>query len=1093
MDPSGAWAGYTSAVGPNFEYTCYENFSGLTDKIGGVHWWGFALIFHPSYGWMPCGDPSTMTFEIGFYQDAAGYPGTQVRSYVVQPTITDVGPFSWTELYYYSVDSPLPCCELQSGWVSIQSQAQYLDCVFLWLNSPAGDFSAYQQPAGGSFNQLGTNLAFCLTSGDCPDIFGACCDDYTSVCLDGVEWGDCLPPLRFAPGTPCADLAPPCGTPGACCDSGLNCVGTMLEVECDAIDGRFFPGQTCPEWVCPAECEHRIDLRDCWGDGWNGNTLDVLVNGATVLSQITLPAGAGPLTYTFPAATGDAIQTIFYPVGTGPDEPFYYIYDGNGFLLGQDGIFDGNCNYQPTGITVLGNCFLPTTGACCDGAGGCEIVAEAECVAGDFLGLGSICVQCPCFVPCPPGSSQEPEPCGQDTDGGCDVDPAVFVPIACGDTICGTTWANASLRDTDWYQVITDGWKCFTWTATGHVPLKIAMVGPGPEGCANATTWYVAWGAACQPVTIGPTLSLPAGEYWFWVSPRSYEDWPCDQNYAATLTCQDCPQDYCLAGATYEWEYISRVRIDTLDNLSGGEPGGYADYTYEQTGWQAMLAYGAPTLLTVNSSPPGPFVCAAWIDWNQDYVLEDGGDELIGDVTGVGWYSFTIVPPNSALPGRTRMRIRLTYPIPDPQPCGIVVHGEVEDYTVNVQAVPGACCWDSGACTQELPWNCPGTWGGPNTPCASHDCQPNGVDDFCDLAHGTSQDCQRNGIPDECDIANCPAGELWCCDCQGNGIPDGCELWAGPEREELSWDDGSSEDSFGVYYGGELCPIAHFSVASPGTVQAIRTCFGTPREPGGSGVWAGDPVRVYVWSDPNGDGNPADAVFLAEARGTVEAGSIDTDAFQSIAIHQVVSGSFFIGASVRTYMGYPDPMDGNGPQHNEAWITFNTVPFDPNNVMANLYNMHDIGFVCNWLLRAEISWGPPPNDCNNDGWLDECDIGVEWGGPCVPGHECFPPVCSSDWNDNGIPDECELCGDLNHDGSVDFDDYWMFHDAFGTCVGDPKYNPAADLDGDGCVTLVDYRAWRMCYLMANGKEFVAPKPKPVPLPAPQAPQGGTER
>jgi hypothetical protein len=69
----------------------------------------------------------------------------------------------------------------------------------------------------------------------------------------------------------------------------------------------------------------------------------------------------------------------------------------------------------------------------------------------------------------------------------------------------------------------------------------------------------------------------------------------------------------------------------------------------------------------------------------------------------------------------------------------------------------------------------------------------------------------------------------------------------------------------------------------------------------------------------------------------------------------------------------------------------------------------------------------------------------------------------------------------------------MFHDAFGTCVGDPKYLPAADLDGDGCVTLLDYQAWRMCFLMANGQEFVAPRPKPMPRPAQRAPQPGADR
>jgi hypothetical protein len=226
---------------------------------------------------------------------------------------------------------------------------------------------------------------------------GACCDDYTGLCVDNVAEGDCLPPLRFTVDTLCQDLSPTCGIRGACCDAGLNCAFTGFESECDAINGRFFPGETCPEWVCPADCEHRIDLWDCYGDGWNGNTLDVLVNGVTVLSQITLDDGTGPLSFYFMAATGDTIQTIYYPIGGWPYEPYYYIYDGQGFLLGQDGIQGTDCYVQATGITVGGQCpVLLPTGACCYGGWPpqCVVTSEIACVtyyAGSWKGEGSNC------------------------------------------------------------------------------------------------------------------------------------------------------------------------------------------------------------------------------------------------------------------------------------------------------------------------------------------------------------------------------------------------------------------------------------------------------------------------------------------------------------------------------------------------------------------------------------------------------------------------------------------------------------------------------------------------------------------------------
>ena len=51
-------------------------------------------------------------------------------------------------------------------------------------------------------------------------------------------------------------------------------------------------------------------------------------------------------------------------------------------------------------------------------------------------------------------------------------------------------------------------------------------------------------------------------------------------------------------------------------------------------------------------------------------------------------------------------------------------------------------------------------------------------------------------------------------------------------------------------------------------------------------------------------------------------------------------------------------------------------------------------------------------------------------------------------------------GDLDCDRDVDYDDYLIFRTAYGSCRGDDNFLPAADLDGDGCVTINDYRILR---------------------------------
>jgi len=1304
--PEDAWGAYTSAVTSAFDYTVYENFSGVTEQIGDVHWWGLPLYFDPYYGWSPC-DVSNLTFEIKFYQDAGGMPGAQTAAYMVTPTAVDTGyNYAGYEMYYFSVDL-VPCSLQSDGWISIKSLINSADCAFLWMNSPVGDFVSYQA-SGGTLNPLGDNLAFCLTGGECPPVYGACCLDWIPECTDNVLGTDCLAlGGRFAMDTLCADLSPACGQ---------------------------------------------------------------------------------------------------------------------------------------------------LTGACCHPDGTCDITTQAEC-ADNWLGPYTVCSQCPCIVICPPNSVEEPEPCGADTDGGCNAVPVAFAPIECGQTVCGSAWADTQLRDTDWYQLTTTGDTIFTWTAEAEFPVLIFIIaGAGPDDCSSYSIIASASAAECTPVTIA-TGCVPAGTYWFWVGPSEWGNYPCTLDYYATLTCEPCylpkgacclpagtcvpnqtieqctnlgglwqgdlvPCDpnpcvpfYCPAGALYCDEYISRVQLETIDNPSYCGSGQYEDYTY----LVADVAYGAGSLLTVTNGNPiwTGDICAVWVDWNQDLDFYDAG-ELIGTVNGVGPYNFTITPPMTATPGPTRLRIRIDYANSNPSPCGTTTYGEVEDYTVNVREVEGACCHLDDTCSNELPSNCDGFWGGPFTTCSFLDCNGNLVDDYCDILYGVSddcnlngipdecepfidcngngildecdilsgysQDCNDNGIPDECDIADCQ-GELWCADCNSNGIPDGCELggfgprytyqlddgvgedsigltaggyvvwmnhftvapnagkitavniawgmvpdgtpatvyvWSDPnqdgnptdgqvlaqadtavvnsdtdtfnlvdipdvtvggdgthffvgviigtvageyparidmtasqgqswvagdsvnppdpnnlgacelppgvidsyglpgnwmvraeggaggadcnqngipddcdvppicqgpdcsqdcnsnlipdecevdcngngrpddcdiasgtsldcnldgipdecqlegndcngnlipddcdiangtsqdcnenaipdecdiasgasqdcqpdgipdecqiwskDRDILLWDDGTSENSVGLTAGGAFAWVNHFTVTDPGTIQAIQTCFGSPSYPGSSGATPGASFGVYVWSDPNGDGNPLDAVLLAQATGTIEAGSIDTDVFQSVPISVQVSGSFFVGASFQHAAGkYPGPLDQTVPQ-GQSWVTFNSTPYDPNFWdPANTYNMDAIGLPGNWLLRAEISFGAPPNDCNENGIPDECDIGTQWGGYCTG------PECSSDWNGNGVPDECELCGDLDEDGDVDLDDYWAFLDAFGTCVGDVKYNPAADMDGDNCITLVDYRAWRMCYRMANGTIFVVPKPTPVPNVAP---------
>ncbi|MCG8409293.1 MAG: hypothetical protein MI923_29160 [Phycisphaerales bacterium] len=79
-----------------------------------------------------------------------------------------------------------------------------------------------------------------------------------------------------------------------------------------------------------------------------------------------------------------------------------------------------------------------------------------------------------------------------------------------------------------------------------------------------------------------------------------------------------------------------------------------------------------------------------------------------------------------------------------------------------------------------------------------------------------------------------------------------------------------------------------------------------------------------------------------------------------------------------------------------------------------------------------------------------------------------------DCNDNGIPDECEVCGDLNEDNDVDGDDFAILLDSFALNSRVVGFETCADYDGDGIVTLVDYQQWLLCYRDFIGNPLAQP-------------------
>jgi len=149
-----------------------------------------------------------------------------------------------------------------------------------------------------------------------------------------------------------------------------------------------------------------------------------------------------------------------------------------------------------------------------------------------------------CTVNCPPGVVLENETCGTSANGGCNSGQPAFQNIAAGDIICGTSWANGTQRDTDWFQISIDSPKTLSWNVTSEFPGLIFII-DGNRGCGDYVTLASEVAEPCIPVSV--TATVPPGTYWLWVGPISWElNIPCgsSNDYTAQLTMTDAFLSY---------------------------------------------------------------------------------------------------------------------------------------------------------------------------------------------------------------------------------------------------------------------------------------------------------------------------------------------------------------------------------------------------------------------------------------------------------------------------------------------------------------------------------------------------------------------
>ena len=148
---------------------------------------------------------------------------------------------------------------------------------------------------------------------------------------------------------------------------------------------------------------------------------------------------------------------------------------------------------------------------------------------------------------------------------------------------------------------------------------------------------------------------------------------------------------YCAAGANFTTdEKISNVTLNTINNTTTSTAG-YENFTALST----LLNPGQPYPLSVSVSQAfASDQVIVWIDYNQNGVFTDPGERVYTSPAGFpvvapATVTTTIIVPFTALPGTTRMRVRMhdTAFGPNATSCGNSDYGQVEDYTVNILPV----------------------------------------------------------------------------------------------------------------------------------------------------------------------------------------------------------------------------------------------------------------------------------------------------------------------------------------------------------------------------------------------------------------------
>jgi len=281
---------------------------------------------------------------------------------------------------------------------------------------------------------------------------------------------------------------------------------------------------SCEVAECPDPCEEAIEV-SCWENdlfGSNVGAPNIVGNPAgDVIYNFEVPESSTVNVHLCSSSTNyDTYLRLFDTCPADPEAvQLYYDDDGPWDYCDLD-----SAPYEPSWLEDL------------DLAAGLYwLVVEGYSSSEGDYGLTISCGDDPCVGLEPVECDGTPE---SEPNEGWNADPPNdnYGYIGCGDTICGSVWAEGGERDMDWFRLDHWGGEIEIDTEIEEFNCVLMVTEYDPEGSVIGSSDSA---PTCVPENL--SLDLDPGTYFVVIAHNDFEGVPEEQDYALILTCLGDP------------------------------------------------------------------------------------------------------------------------------------------------------------------------------------------------------------------------------------------------------------------------------------------------------------------------------------------------------------------------------------------------------------------------------------------------------------------------------------------------------------------------------------------------------------------------